>query len=95
MIVRGSMRYSPSGRKRPNKSLYTNKRRVQYMQLHANDEPVRRETPDYPSAPLTPSKPRPRDDWKVQASAEYTIAPAYNKGAYQVISEDSIEDIGK
>ena len=48
MIVRGSMRYSPSGRKKANKSLYTNKRRVQYMQLHANDEPVRRETPDYP-----------------------------------------------
>ena len=45
MIVRGSMRYSPSGRKKANKSLYTNKRRVQYMQLHASDEPVRRETP--------------------------------------------------
>ena len=95
MIINGSMRYSPSGRKRPNKSLYTNKRRVQYMQLHASDEPVRRETPDYPSAPLTPYKPRPRADWKVQASAGYTIAPAYNKGAYQVISEESIEDIGK
>jgi hypothetical protein len=94
MIVRGSMRYSPSGRKRPNKSLYASKRRVQFMQLH-QEEPNVRETPDYPSAPLTPYKPRPRDDWKVQASAGYTIAPAYNKGAYQVISEDSIEDIGK
>ncbi len=94
MIVRGSMRYSPSGRKRPNKSVHASKRRVQFMQLH-REQPSVRETPDYPSAPLTPYKPRPRDDWKVQASAGYTIAPAYNKGAYQVISEDSIEDIGK
>ena len=25
----------------------------------------------------------------------FTIAPAYNKGAYQVISKDSVKDIGK
>jgi hypothetical protein len=93
MIVRGSMRYSPSGRKR-NTCSNTSRRKVQFMQLH-REQPSVRETPDYPSAPLTPYKPRPRDDWKVQASAGYTIAPAYNKGAYQVISEDSIEDIGK
>lgn len=28
-------------------------------------------------------------------SSKYTIAPAYNKGAYQVISEDNVEDIGR
>jgi hypothetical protein len=25
----------------------------------------------------------------------FTVAPAYNKGAYQVISKDDIKDIGK
>lgn len=28
-------------------------------------------------------------------SSNYTIAPAYNKGAYQVISKNNIKDIGK
>lgn len=65
------------------------------MQLHSKKEPVRRETIDYPSVPLTPYRPQPRNDWKSEASSEYTIAPAYNKGAYQVISKENIKDIGK
>ena len=28
-------------------------------------------------------------------SSNHTIAPAYNKGGYQVISKDCIKDIGK
>ena len=28
-------------------------------------------------------------------SSKHTIAPAYNKGGYQVISKDCIKDIGK
>jgi|TARA_B100000902_G_scaffold19860_1_gene23807 hypothetical protein len=28
-------------------------------------------------------------------STEHTIAPAYNKGAYQVISKQNIKDIGR
>ncbi len=28
-------------------------------------------------------------------STQHTIAPAYNKGAYQVISKDCIKDIGR
>ena len=28
-------------------------------------------------------------------TSNHTIAPAYNKGAYQVISQSNIEDIGK
>ena len=94
MIVRGSMRYLPNGRRKKPFPTKQNKDRVQFMQLH-REEPVIRETNDYPSHPMTPYKPRPRDDWKGQASAGYTIAPAYNKGAYQVISENNIEDIGK
>ena len=35
------------------------------------------------------------DSYKQEISSKYTIAPAYNKGAYQVISRDSVKYIGK
>ena len=94
MIVRGSMRYSPSGRKRKTFT-NTSRRKVQFMQLHREKAPIVRETPDYPSAPLTPYTPRPRDDWKVEASSKYTIAPAYNKGPSMVVGKKDIKDIGR
>ena len=93
MIVKGSMRYTASGRKRNITRI--RRQKVEFMQLHASEEPIRRETKEYPSAPLTPYKPQPRQDWKSEVSSEYTIAPAYNKGAYQVISRDNVKDIGK
>lgn len=33
--------------------------------------------------------------FKQEISAKYTIAPAYNKGAYQVISRENVKDIGR
>ena len=30
-----------------------------------------------------------------QESKKYTVAPAYNKGAYQVIPKDCVKDIGR
>jgi len=33
--------------------------------------------------------------WKVEESKNFTVAPAYNKGAYQVIGKSSIKDIGR
>jgi len=38
------------------------------------------------------------DKWireKQEISSGYTVAPAYNKGAYQVIGKSNIKDIGK
>ena len=35
------------------------------------------------------------NSWKLEISKKYTIAPAYNKGAYQVIPRDDGEHIGK
>jgi len=32
---------------------------------------------------------------KSYGSTRHTIAPAYNKGAYQVISKQNIKDIGR
>ena len=35
------------------------------------------------------------NSWKVEISKKYTVAPAYNKGAYQVIPPSDVEHIGK
>ena len=32
---------------------------------------------------------------RLKISSNYTIAPAYNKGAYQVIMKENVKDIGK
>ena len=36
---------------------------------------------------------KPVDNWKLEESKNFTVAPAYNKGAYQVISKSNIKDI--
>ena len=94
MIVRGSMRYLPSGRRKKTFPTKQSREKVQFMQLHREDSVLHTKN-DYPSHPMTPYKPRPRDDWKVQASSGYTIAPAYNKGPSMVVSKKDIKDIGK
>ena len=35
------------------------------------------------------------NSWRVEISKKYTVAPAYNKGAYQVIPPSDVEHIGK
>ena len=37
----------------------------------------------------------PSDNWRLKESKKFTVAPAYNKGGYQVISKDNIKNIGK
>ena len=38
---------------------------------------------------------KPVIDWKKEESQNFTVAPAYNKGAYQVITKSNIKDIGR
>jgi len=54
----------------------------------------------YPSMPMTGGGNTGKGDleWekeKAEICKNYTIAPAYNKGAYQVIGKNNIKDIGK
>ena len=49
----------------------------------------------YPSAPLTKPTQAVDHSWKAEESKNFTVAPAYNKGAYQVITKNNIKDIGK
>ena len=38
---------------------------------------------------------KPVNNWRLEESKNFTIAPAYNKGGYQVISKDNVKHIGK
>tara|TARA_A100001515_G_scaffold55935_1_gene44118 strand:+ start:155 stop:547 length:393 start_codon:yes stop_codon:yes gene_type:complete len=38
---------------------------------------------------------KPQTNWRLEESQKFTVAPAYNKGAYQVITRDNVKDIGK
>ena len=38
---------------------------------------------------------KPVHNWRLKESKKFTIAPAFNKGGYQVISKQNIKDIGK
>ena len=50
----------------------------------------------YPSLGIN-AKPTKNIDnsWKLEESKKFTVAPAHNKGAYQVIPKEDIEWIGK
>ena len=39
--------------------------------------------------------PRMSSEERLEISRQYTIAPAYNKGAYQVVPKNEIQSIGK
>ena len=38
---------------------------------------------------------KPVHNWRLEESKKFTIAPAYNKGGYQVISKENVKHIGK
>ena len=98
MIVKGSLNYSISGRKK--KSIGTTKNtKIQKVMEDSGRSSLSRPLPmahtirqNYPSAPIsmgqTPRIQREKSD-------QYTVAIAYNKGAYQVIPKDDIKHIGK
>jgi hypothetical protein len=92
----GSIRHTTSGRKRKQPQRGRRKPYTPSGELEARSV-YRRETKEYPSADIkmpanATAKP---DSYRREISSQYTIAPAYNKGAYQVISRDNVKDIGK
>lgn len=38
---------------------------------------------------------KPVSNFRLEESQKFTVAPAYNKGGYQVITKDNIKDIGR
>lgn len=95
----GSMRHYPSGRKKSFNAWTTKKRFVtKFEPLENMSEPYRRDTKEYQSVSnnvqCTVNETLSREE-RIEISSGYTIAPAYNKGAYQVIPRDQVENIGK
>ena len=102
MIIQGSMRYSASGRKKKNAHLYRKKRQSNKMTKGAVAQQGERRTCTAKVAGSIPvsstsagTGTKVDNSWKLEISKKYTIAPAYNKGAYQVIPRDDVEHIGK
>ena len=105
----GSLRYDMHGRKRKaykknNPTVRRNTKASPPKDLKPSTrlEEMRTFNEKYPS--LQPTKENKRaggkmdHKWqqeKLKISQGYTIAPAYNKGAYQVIGKNNIKDIGK
>ena len=93
MIINGSMNHSPCGR-RVRKTRKVKKAEPIFKPL-VRKETYYRETKYIPSAPMTMGKDMPDTSYKKEVSKSYTLAPAYNKGAYQVIPTENIKDIGR
>lgn len=109
MNMGGSLRYDMHGRKRKayKKNNPTAKRRTKTVSqplkprhnavLEAHREHQRK----YPSLGLdtkNAGKGTKNIAWeqeKKEISSGYTVAPAYNKGAYQVIGKSNVKDIGR
>ena len=102
-----SIRYGPHGKRRKTKAFTKKSKRQKYQELISQQEKIFNrvvrevsEADKIPSADLrgaggTGQKNLEWEQEKLIISSQYTIAPAYNKGAYQVIGKNNIKDIGK
>ena len=97
----GSMKYGPSGKRRKTNA-WKAKKRHQMKMTAPIQKPVHGQKPEQKIPSLVSNSKGALGgknlDWereKLEISSQYTIAPAYNKGAYQVIGKNNIKDIGK
>jgi len=97
-MIHGSMRHTSNGRKKKTNYWTTPKKKVPEFKPYVPEASFRRDAGDYPSVSdmkqSTSNETLSREE-RIDISSGYTIAPAYNKGAYQVISRNNVEDIGK
>ena len=102
MIIRGSLNYTTSGRRK--KQVRKQRKKVEVTKNYVGpDTPSWRNNTNYSSVSsashgLGTTGGKESEAYKEErraVSSKYTIAPAYNQGAYQVIGEDSTKDIGR
>lgn len=94
-MIYGSLNYTSSGRKKKQQRGRRNIYKPAFQALKVT-EPYRRETAEYPSVETTTSATHKiEENFRKTVSSNYTVAPAYNKGAYQVISIENVKDIGR
>ena len=96
MIIQGSMRYSPSGRKRKTNA-YKKKAKPKFVAQKTKKIQKKDTSPEIPSLKHSSKTKYKSEDnsWKLEESKKWTVAPAYNKGAYQVIPKGDVKWIGK
>jgi hypothetical protein len=98
MLLKGSLKHDTSGRKkstsRPRGEVFTKLPDLGFRDLGASTA-YRRATPVYRSVPDNGYARTADTSYKVEESKKFTVAPAYNKSGYQVISEENIKDIGR
>ena len=100
MIINGSMGYTSSGRR---KKTYNSKRKIKddgsTLSSSSSNSIDRNNFRSHDSnRAFKGQSGRATEEYLAErraVSSKYTIAPAYNKGAYQVIGEDNLEDIGR
>lgn len=103
----GSMTHSYSGKKRKTSAYKTAPRkRTQFVSKSSSlevsnprMEEINAHRERYPSyvsdKPLGGTCGVSTESYKIEESKKFTVAPAYNKGAYQVINKSNIKDIGR
>jgi|TARA_R110002153_G_scaffold178671_1_gene332125 hypothetical protein len=100
MNMIGSLRYHPSGRKRKTTALKTKRRAPVFVPYEPVQTLAQKQIDEfnakYPSY-SGPTTYQPKEDtsWKAEESKNFTVAPAYNKGAYQVVPRNEVEHIGR
>ena len=102
MIINGSLNYDSHGSKRKNVRKKRTTQQSKWKSLGAVAQQGERRTctakvADSISVSSTSAGKgtMPDNSWKLEISKKYTVAPAYNKGAYQVIPREDVEHIGK
>lgn len=91
----GSLNHTFSGRKKKQQRGRKNIYKPAFRPLQSTDT-YRRDTPEYRSAEITAAiTHKVEENFRKTISEKYTVAPAYNKGAYQVISRENVKDIGR
>ena len=97
----GTIRYDQHGRKRKTKALTPRRKAKQVFTPHKKEKTFAEQRIEefnnkYPSHIVNSRYEAPEDtSWKAEESKNFTVAPAYNKGAYQVIPQNDVEHIGK
>ena len=96
MIIQGSIGHTYSGRKRKKRVSKVKKAQKPFIPLEKSEQvfkiaPWAKRDKVYKSAALTCTQDLiPDDSYKKEISKNYTVAIAFNKGAYQVIPNSDI-----
>jgi hypothetical protein len=102
MIIKGSLNYDSHGRRRKTVRTKRKSHKSKWTKVGAVAQQgehricTAKVAGSIPVSSTNAGKGTKQDNsWKVEISKQYTIAPAYNKGAYQVIPRKEVKDIGK